>query len=158
FTAIDYSGAPITSGFALLLPGRTAGSIVYDSVNTQINVNITGTDSIKWGGQTNGIWDVGSAANVGGTNNWRLNSNNNSTNFIQTDVVTFEDTASGNFTVNIAGTVLPSSVLENNSANTYTFTGAGGIGGTTALVKQGTGTLILANENTYTGLTTVSAG
>jgi autotransporter-associated beta strand protein len=159
YTAIDYVGTGITAGFSLSLPGRTPGSIVYNTVNTSIDVSITGTsDTIRWGGQINGTWDTGTAANVGGTNNWRLVSNGNDTNFIATDTVTFDDTASGNFTVSIPTTVLPASVTVNNTANTYTLQGAGGIGGTATLTKQGTGTLILANDNSYSGATTVSEG
>lgn len=158
FTAIDYSGAAISSGFNLVLPGRTAGTINYNTIDTRIDVTITGVDSVRWGGQINGDWDVGSALSVGGTNNWRLASNSANTNFIQSDTVTFDDTASGNFNVNIATTVLPTSVTVNNSANTYTFSGTGGIGGAVPLTKNGTGTLILATNNTYTGTTTVSQG
>lgn len=157
YTLISYSGSPISSGFSLFLPGRTAGSLDYSTFG-QVNALITGTDTIKWGGQVNGAWDVGSAANVGGTNNWRLLSNNASTNFIQTDTVTFDDSASGNFNVTIGSTVLPFAVTVNNSVNDYTFQGAGGIGGTAMLTKNGTGRLTVATANTYTGGTTVNAG
>lgn len=158
FTAIDYFGTAINSGFNLALPGRTAGTIVYDTANTQINVNITGTDTIRWGGQVNGTWDVGTSANVGGTNNWRLNSNNANTNFIQTDTITFDDSATGNFNITVPNQVLPTAVTFNNSTSTYAFSGAGGIGGSTAVVKQGTGTVTFNNANTYTGATTINEG
>jgi autotransporter-associated beta strand protein len=157
YALLGYTGTQITSGFNLLLPGRTAGSLDYATAG-QINAVITGTDTIKWGGQVNGTWDVGTAANVGGTNNWRLVSSNAATNFISTDTVTFDDSASGNFGVTIGGTVLPFGVTVNNSANDYTFTGAGGIGGTGTLTKSGTGRLTVATANTYSGGTTLNAG
>jgi autotransporter-associated beta strand protein len=159
YTLIDYSGTEITSGFGLSLPGRTAGSLVYNAANTSIDANITSLgDTVKWGGQVNGTWDIGTAANVGGTNNWRLLSNNNDTNYINGDTVSFDDTASGNFNVTIPATVSPASITVNNSANNYTFQGAGGIGGGTTLTKTGTGTLTVSTTNSFSGLTTVNNG
>jgi autotransporter-associated beta strand protein len=157
YTLFSYTGTQINSGFSLQLAGRTAGSLNYSTVG-QINAVITGTDTIKWGGQVNGTWDVGTAANVGGTNNWRLNSNNNSTNFIDTDTVTFDDTASGNFAVNIVATVNPTLVTVNNSTNDYTFSGAGAISGNGGLTKSGSSRLTIATANSFTGGTTLNAG
>lgn len=159
YTLIDYSGTAITSGFALSLPGRTAGSLVYNVANTTIDANITSLgDTIRWGGQINGTWDIGTDVNVGGTNNWRLVSNNNDTNYINGDTVTFDDTASGNFTVSIPATVTPTAITVNNSTNDYTLTGAGGVGGTGTLTKSGTGTLTVSTTNSMSGLTTVNNG
>ncbi len=158
YTLMDYSGAGISSRFTLsALPGRTAGSLVYNTANTLIDLNITGSDSIKWSGAVNGNWDVGTAVNVGGTQNWRLNSSNAATNFIQSDSVTFDDTATGNTTVNIAGAVQPASVIV-TGANDYTFQGSGFIDGSTGLVKSGAGKLTIATANAFSGATTLSGG
>jgi len=156
FTLIDYDGAPITSGFALNLPGRTAGSLSYDTESTMINVTITGSDTVKWTGAVNGDWDIGTAANVGGTNNWKLVTAGSATNFINTDTITFDDTATGH-NVNLTGTVLPAFTTIDASSN-FTFSGPGKISGTTSLTKAGTGTLILATNNDYTGGTVVTGG
>jgi autotransporter-associated beta strand protein len=156
FTLIDYAGTGITSGFALQLPGRTAGSLVYDTANTRIDLNITGSDSVVWTGAAGGTWDVGTAPGAGGTNNWKLASNSNATNFIDTDTALFDDSTT-NRTVTLNTTARPAAVTVNTAA-TYTFQGTGAIAGTTGLTKQGTGTAVLATDNTYTGLTTVSAG
>lgn len=156
FMLIDYDGAPITSGFALALPGRTAGSLSYDTDSTMINVTITGSDTVKWTGAVNGDWDIGTAANVGGTNNWKLVTAGGATNFINTDTITFDDTATGH-NVNLTGTVLPAFTTVDASSN-FTFSGPGKISGTTSLTKAGTGTLILATNNDYTGGTVVTGG
>jgi autotransporter-associated beta strand protein len=156
YPVVEYSGAPITSGFNLALPGRTLGNLIYDTDNTQINVSITGTDTVKWNGGFNDVWDVGTAAGVGGTNNWRLVAAGGTTNFIDTDTVTFDDSAALK-TVNLTAVVQPFSTLVNATAN-YTFSGPGKISGSTGLVKSGTGTLAIATENDYIGGTTVLGG
>jgi len=158
-TLIDYSGAAITSGFTLSsLPARTQGGLVYNTAATRIDLVVTGSDTIRWGGQVNANWDQGSAVNVGGTQNFRLFSSNAATNFIQNDVVTFDDTATGSTAVNLNTTLEPSTVNVDNAAKTYTFQGGGGIGGSAALVKSGTGSLTILTANSYTGGTTVNGG
>jgi autotransporter-associated beta strand protein len=158
YTVIDYLGTPITSGFNLALPGRTAGAIVYNSANTSIDVNITGTDTIRWDGQTDGIWNSGTSAGVGGTFNFRLTTAGTSTNFIATDNANFTDAATGSRNIDIPADVLPSAVTVNNSSGNYTFSGAGAIAGTTGLTKLGNSILVLNNNNTFTGGTSLQAG
>ncbi|MGL4420977.1 MAG: beta strand repeat-containing protein [Gemmataceae bacterium] len=156
YTLIDYTGAAITTGFTIdPIPGRTSVALVYNNANTSIDASIA-SDSIKWGGQINNTWDTGTAINIGGTNNFRLVSNNADTNFVLADTPLFDDTASS-FTINIPGTVLPSNVTFNNST-AYTVTGAGKISGTTPLSKLGTGNVNLATDNDYTGGTNIAAG
>ena len=156
FTLLDYSGTAISSGLTLRFEGRTSGNLVYDTANTQIQVNITGTDSVKWTGSVNSVWDTGTDPSVGGTFNWQLINAGTATNFITKDIVRFDDTAT-NRSVQIPGTVSPLSVTV-DASNDYTFTGVGKISGTAVLSKTGTGTLILATANDYTGGTTVSGG
>lgn len=157
YTLLDYSGTPITSGLNVSLPGRTIGALVYDTANTRIDLAITGDDTVKWAGGVNGDWDLGTAAGIGGTNNWRLAAAGTQTNFIDTDGVTFDDTAT-RFDVNLAATVRPNSVLVNANSN-YSVSGAGKISGTTSVVKSGTGIFALATDNNdYIGGTFVTAG
>ncbi|TDU81529.1 putative secreted protein with PEP-CTERM sorting signal [Prosthecobacter fusiformis] len=157
YTLLDYeSGSPIESGLNLHLAGRTLGSLIYDTENTRIQMAITGTDTLKWSGAVSSAWDTGSAANVGGTQNWQLVTGGTATNFISTDTVRFDDTAA-NKSVQIAGTVLPFSITVDTAAE-YSFSGTGKISGSTLLRKLGTGTLILATDNDYTGATSVTAG
>jgi autotransporter-associated beta strand protein len=67
-------------------------------------------------------------------------------------------TNSSAYGVTLNTTVLPGSVVVNNSLGNYTISGSGTIGGTTSLTKSGTGTLTLSTANTYSGGTTVTAG
>lgn len=156
YTLVDYAGTAITGGLTLQLPGRTLGSLVYDEADTRIQMDITGTDSVKWSGAVDGAWDAGTAAGVGGTDNWQLVTGGTATNFIQTDTVLFDDSAV-RFDVQIQGALSPFSVKVDASTD-YTFSGEGKITGSTGLSKSGTGTLILATDNDYTGGTFVTGG
>ena len=71
----------------------------------------------------------------------------------------FSDTAPASATtINISNTVNPLSVTVNSSTRNYTFQGSGGIGGGGSLIKSGSSTLTILNNNTYTGTTTINAG
>jgi autotransporter-associated beta strand protein len=156
YPVLDYSGTPISSGVNLSLPGRTLGTLVYDTVNTKIDVIISGNDTVKWAGGINSDWDIGTAAGVGGTNNWKLATAGTQTNFINTDSITFDDTAA-RFDVNLTTAVQPLLTTVNAAAN-YTLAGPGKLSGTTALNKSGTGTLIVATDNDYSGGTNITQG
>jgi fibronectin-binding autotransporter adhesin len=98
-------------------------------------------------------------SNGAGTGNWVTNADVNFTGadgkFLNNDQVTFGNTAAG--TVNLVGTLLPSAVFVNSTAN-YTFTGSGSISGVGALNKAGSGTLTLGTLNSYTGGTNITGG
>jgi autotransporter-associated beta strand protein len=130
--------------------------VIYDTANTRINLSIIGTDTLKWTGAINGDWDIGSAAGVGGTSNWKLVAGGTATNFINTDSITFDGSAT-RFAVNLTTAVQPNSITVNAAAN-YTFTGPGKLSGATGLTKAGSGTLSIATDNDYIGGTTVNAG
>jgi autotransporter-associated beta strand protein len=160
FQLIGYNGNTLSSGFSLApLGGRITAGVVYNSSSSTIDVDVTSVGgAITWSGAVSSTWDVGTAANVGGTNNFTLSGS--PTNFITGDTVVFDDTltpGSNNISV-IAGGVAPTAITFNNSSTTYTIGGPGAITGTTGLLKLGTGTTILTADNTFTGTTNVSAG
>ena len=144
------------AGFTVPLPNRTAGSVT-DS-GTAVDLTLAGSDFLKWtglGDLANG-WDTV-------TPNWVLNSNGNATDYINSpgDDVVFDDTAgAADTTVGInASNVSPHSVTFNNSTDTYTLQARrSNLGSDRLDCKTGTGTTILATNDSYSGLTAINAG
>ena len=83
----------------------------------------------------------------------------NSDYFAALDSVTFDASSTpGNQTVNLSGTLQPSSVLV-TGAKSYTFAGFGQITGATVLTVAGPGSLTIQNGNdSYTGGTNIQGG
>ncbi len=136
------------SGFPTGGRGTVGG---YIAVNTGgIDLVVTGTPpaNLVWRGD-------------GSANNWDVTTSSNWLNgvtkdeFFTYDAATFDDSAT-NFAVNLP-TDLIAGYVTVNSTNNYSFTG-GAIGGTGGLTKTGSGTLTNNNNNTYTGITTISGG
>ena len=72
-------------------------------------------------------------------------------------VSTWSLATGANGQVMIVGSVAPGSMLVDNNARPYTFTG-GSIAGATGLVKRGPGILVLGNSNSYSGATLIQSG
>src|SRR5690606_1191057 len=102
---------------------------------------------LRWNGE--GIWDVGTSAS------WVRQ--DTTSVFNQDDEVLFDVSGNNNSSVEIAGEIYPSGVTVNASED-YRFTGTGSLSGSMQLVKRGTGTLVLDNDNTFTGTTTIWGG
>ena len=140
----------------LSLAGKSA--TLSDATGGEIDLIVadSASDNLVWSG-AGANWGLDGSLNwfIGGTTPWA---------YTNGDAVTFNDSATGNSSVQLQAAVLPSSVTVNNASVTpYIFadgtgTGAGKIGGTTALVKDGSGTLILQTANTYSGPTTIKNG
>lgn len=141
FATVPLSLPPNVSGFLQDNPGNNTMDLVLSSVNTLIwNGNLPG-----------GLWNVNGAAN------WIPNPSAPAGKYQENMVVRLDDSAIGT-AVTLNSQLSPSSVTVNNSTQNYTLSGTGGITGSTGLTKMGTGSLTLNTANTYTGLTTISAG
>lgn len=147
-SAGGYSVADVTgSGLAV----NTIGLIQVTGGSVNLVVQSYTAKSLVWqGGNPNANWDNGTTAN------W-LNGGSPSV-FTESDVVTFNSVGSANPTISLVGVLAPGSVTVDTSANNYTLSGGGKIGGATGLTKISTGTLVIQTTNTYSGDTVISNG
>ena len=158
FTVIDYTGTigglGVSSGltFASSNP-HLSGTLEDDTTNTVLKVNITAADYVIWKGNLDGNW------NVNATSNWVLGSDGTTpSNFYEFDVVKFDNGGlATNPSVTLVDTITPATLAVENTTGTYTFQGTGIIGGT-GLTKSNDGSLVLLNDNTYSGTTTITGG
>lgn len=143
-----YSVADVTgSGLA----PNTIGIIQVSGGSLNLVVQSYTAKNLLWkGGNPNNNWDNGTTAN------W-LNGASPSV-FTESDNVTLNSTGSANPTVSLVGVLAPGSVTVDTSANNYTLSGSGKIGGSTGLTKISAGTLIIQTTNDYSGDTVISNG
>lgn len=118
-----------------------------------------GGNALKWTGAKGSDWTTTAQ---GTPFNWKLISNNSNTEFVSSDSVLFDDTATATGTVNVNISddyVSTGGVTFNNSTKSYVISSPTGFGITTGtLTKNGTGTATITTLNSYTGGTTISAG
>ena len=141
---ISYTGTdPFGSLTLTPLTGGFSGTLVDNSSNGRIDLLVnppTAGASLVWVGATNSVltslWDTV-------TPDW-LNVNTLAAAvYADLDPLQFDDNAS-NSVVNLTTTVAPFSILVTNNARSYTISGAGKITGSTSLIKNGPGSLTLA--------------
>jgi autotransporter-associated beta strand protein len=161
FKVIQYAGAIGGAGFNFVLGSLPAGSfcggyLVNNAAGASVDLVITNCivpDAfITWDGTISGDWDTKTA-------NWK---NNIDTALIYSegDSVRFDDSAFGLTNINLTETLTPSGITISNNVKSYNFVDLGRLSGSGGLVKQGTGTVVLANEgeNDFSGGMTVSGG
>lgn len=126
-----------------------------------ISLDVTSVALPLWqgktgGGAVTGVWDVEV------TQNWYDLASEQPSTFHNQSPALFDDSAAidgGTTDVLLNSTVTPSSVTFNNTeAVPYTLTGTGKITGTGGLTNKGTGTVSIATNNDYTGVTTFQGG
>ncbi len=157
YPLISYTGGLSGAAANLTLSGfNQAGAIATlgsSSGEITLVVAVGASDNLTWQGN-------GSAWNLSGIQDWL----NGATSWAYTngDDVTFNDSGGAQSTVQVAGTIIPSMITVSNTAvPVYTLANNEGAitGGTnTTLVKEGTGTLIVATPASYQGMTTIQNG
>jgi autotransporter-associated beta strand protein len=173
-----YGSMPTASGTAHLMQyaGAVTGALNYtlgvvsfanshstytlatssDSGNNYLNLNYT-IDYPYWTGAGDGDWTTATQI----AKNWKLVSDDSDTDYVNNDIVLFDNRGSTTTTVTLAENVTPNSVVfSNTSAVSYvlasTSSGAYGIGGAATVAINGGGAVTLLTDNTYTGATTIS--
>ena len=145
------TGAPVINIPAELAASRMAPVVDYGTgTNSAITLTATALPlDLTWHGATGGIWDNDTTANFNGGGE----------TFFPLDSVTFGDSAV-NPAILLDTVVTPTDVIfdHGDTVATYTLSGTGGISGPTMLTKSGTGTTILATDNSYTGTTDILGG
>ena len=154
YPLIAYATRSGAGSFVLgsLPPGVTA---TLNSSASPITLQVTAAPvpvvpGIVWNGDVSAAWDTTSA-------NWK--SGGTTGLFYQnTTNVIFDDTLTGASDVTLNTTVSPVGVVFNNLTTSYSISGSGKITGPTSLQKNGSGSLILASGNDYSGGTSLAGG
>lgn len=166
-TLVKYTGSALANlnNFSLTLPPGVAATLVNNTGNDSIDLNITTAPNfLTWEGVAGTAWDVNTTAN------WRDPLNNEIvyqqyTNgaVIVGDAVTFDDTLTNDFVdpqptnINLT-TTLYSFPVTVNSTLPYSFGGAGSLAGTGYILKTNTGTLTIGTSNSFSGGTFIGGG
>ncbi|MCU0772830.1 MAG: autotransporter-associated beta strand repeat-containing protein, partial [Verrucomicrobia bacterium] len=111
-----------------------------------VNLDVVNGNNLIWSGGNGATWSPGA--------NW----NGDTTAFSDYDNVTFDDTSFNTY-VSLLSPVTPTKVII-NAAQDYTFdtSGGGSIAGQAVVVKTNTGKLIIGDDNTHWGSTTIKQG
>jgi autotransporter-associated beta strand protein len=161
FPLIKYTGSIGGAGFnftlgplppALVCGGFLSNNLANQSVDVVLTNCATPDAFLTWNGDVSGDWDSV-------TPNWQ-NNIGPGLEFSPGNAVVFNDAASGGTTVNLVGTLTPSSIVVSNQANAYSLTGLGQISGAGSLTKRGPGMLTVANSgvNDFTGGVAIESG
>src|SRR5262249_23513976 len=111
-----------------------------------------------FGNPTNLVWQGDGSQDkwdVANSPNWLLAGGPSV--FNQLDSVLFDDSGSANPSINLQGSLRPSTVTIASSTN-YSISGSGKLGGNASLNQKGPGLLTISSANDYTGSTVVSGG
>lgn len=101
-------------------------------------------------------WSNGAAWDASGTAAWK-DANGQPAGFSQQEAVLFDHTTLADAVVTLSGTLLPSDILVNSTYGVE-WKGSGMVAGATGLKKLGKGVLLLQQNNSYTGATTIWNG
>jgi len=145
------SGAFVTLVTGSGLAAGLIGEIVAVGGDLNLVVSAYTPKTLVWaGGNPDSTWDRLTTAN------WLAGAT--PTTFNIYDTVAFNGVGAANSSVNLAATMVPTSVTVDASTNSYAFSGVGQIAGGTGLLKLGTNSLTINTVNTYSGGTIISNG
>ncbi len=158
YSLIDYTGAIGGTGFTALTPAFTTGprlaaQLQNNTADGRVELVVTG-DTPRWTGAGSSAWSTA----VLPTKNWALVNGGTPTDYVQADVVLFDDSAANTVVDISAADVSPNGVTFDNSSKNYTLQGSRGISGAVSIVKSGSGSLTISNPNANTGGLTLNAG
>lgn len=154
YTLLNYgslTGIPnVDLGF--LTGSRYAPAInIGSGLNSAVTLSIAGAPiDLTWTGASGANWTIG-----GSQQNFTTGSA--AEVFQQLDKLTFDDTALETSII-LNDELAPGTITINSANKDYTFSGSGSIAGITSLTKDGSGTLLLTTDNSYSGGTTINAG
>ena len=160
YSVLSYSGAIGGAGLNQFLVGQFAGLGARQTVSLTnpaglINA-VIGGDTAIWTGAGDGNWDLAAHS----PKNWKLSSSGTPTDFVTNDATEFQDGAvSGivNLTSNVSAAYVRFTNTSGGTAYTLQSAGAFGISSGSVFIN-GTGSVTIANNNTYTGGTTLNGG
>ncbi len=159
-TLIKYGAGTLGSiaNFILSPPPGVAGTLVNNTANKSIDLNITGVpNQLAWNGVAGTAWNLTTPNwmdTVGGAITVFKQYTNGSV--VAGDAVVLDDTLTNDFinpqptniTLNSTFFVFP---FVMNSTLPYSISGTGGIAGPTSLAISNTGSLTLLTSNSFTG-------
>jgi autotransporter-associated beta strand protein len=153
YTLIAYAGSLQGSGDSAYLLGTTPLG-TYTLTNTPGAVQVIVVSPVLiWTGAQSSEW---SQNTIAGSKNWMLT--DSPIDYVDGSLVLFDDTTTSNLVDISVADVWPTDVIFNNTTNAYTLQGTYAIAGSTPLTKNGTNTLTILNNNSYSGETTINAG
>ncbi|MBO7467811.1 MAG: autotransporter-associated beta strand repeat-containing protein [Bacteroidaceae bacterium] len=137
---------------SILLTGVSGQKAYLTSEDGKIFLNIEGVrgaSSVVWTGKEGSTWDFALTENFESLYG-------DKEVFVEGDKVTFNESAQS-FDVSLTGELEPDTLLITGSHN-YSFGGTGKLVGNTTFVMEGTGTVSISGENSYTGGNRISGG
>ncbi|RYD40926.1 MAG: hypothetical protein EOP85_13465, partial [Verrucomicrobiaceae bacterium] len=140
FPLIGYDTLAGTGGYPSIklgtLPVGMTATLVHNTANKTIDLNVTRLNAPTWTGLLSDQWNTTE-------NNWRDEIGGNETNYANGDSVSFRDDPFA-LDIQIPANVTPGAyVLFANEVSNYSLAGAGKITGTTRLIKQLAGSVTL---------------
>ena len=161
YVLIDYAGTIGGAAFSAFQlgakptgpPRGNIGLLVDNVANSSVDLSLTNFYPI-WTGAGGSEWSV----NALPTKNWKLNMDGNPTDYMEGDLVVFDDTAT-TFTADVSvANVLPYNMTFNLTNTSFTLQGTKAIAGTARLVKNGLGLLTINSSNAFSGGSLLTGG